>query len=337
MSEESFYYGCCCQTLLLTSFMYTIYDLFQRSKQYLMNIAHRAWWAALDVYITADEFYNQRILPTYNAIVLAKDIAVVSTYDAISRTTDARLPRSIRGHVVGYVNSCRERTLMSTAIEEQQSNPDDGENRENDNSVTNSGDGASALPVRTIPNPFISVSIQLSPSGSLHASVMDDIIIPNNVIQKYCIMGTYIDMDLLDYILHMHCKHLLMGMDVSPDTIDTVTILDNEVNMKVFKMSGPTAQCIVFNEDGTYSIVSREELDDSESAEEREEVDADSAADDIDADNEVVDAGKTYAEEDVEEESNDSNNSNELYANPPIILTPIAPSTPEAEQHPHSE
>jgi hypothetical protein len=89
---------------------------------------------------------------------------------------------------------------------------------------------------------------------------MDDIVIPNNVIQKYCIMGTYIDIDLLDYILHMHCKNLLMGMDVSPDTIDTVTILDNEVNMKVFKMTGSTAQCIVFNEDGTYSIVSREEM-----------------------------------------------------------------------------
>ena len=325
MSEGSFYYGCCCQSLLLTSFMYTVYDLFQRSKQYLMNVAYKAWWAALDVYITADEFYNQRILPTYNAVVLAKDIAVVSAYDTISRATDARLPRSIRGHVVGYVNACRERTLMRTTMaEEQHTSQHDNNVSGMENDTQSQSETQSHTPSqssRTIPNPFISMSVQLAPSGGAHARVMDDIIIPNGVIQKYCIMGTYIDIDLLDYILHMHCKHLFMGMDVSPDTIDTVTILDTEVNMKVFKMTGSTAQCIVFNEDGTYSIVSREEMDDSESAE----------------DEEAEEEEEEEEEEEKAEEQDRQDAQDDTVTNADVEVEPPAQEDSSTSEHPHSE
>ena len=325
--------------------MYTVYDLFQRSKQYLMNVAHRAWWAALDVYITADEFYNQRILPTYNAVLLTKDIAVVSAYDAISRATDARLPRSIRGHVVGYVNACRERTLMHTNMaDEHHTSPSDTDVAGMENDTQSQSETQSHTPSqssRTIPNPFMSVSVQLAPSGGARARVMDDIIIPNSVIQKYCIIGTYIDINLLDYILHMHCKHLFMGMDVSPDTINTVTILDNEVNMKVFKMTGSTAQCIVFNEDGTYSVVSREELDDSESAEEEEQDEQDEQDEQEEYDERDVQEEKEEQEEQEEHDARDVQEEQEeqgaTVTNADVEVEPPAQEDSSTSEHPHSE
>jgi hypothetical protein len=275
-----FFSGWFCQTLLLTSFVYSIYDIYGRSKQHLMNFAHRAWWAALDVYITADEFYNARMLPAYNAVVLSKDMAVVNTYDTVGRITNMRLPRSIRQTVVGYVDSCRERILAPIG-ESDDRNEFQGSNP--NTTATDTGAGVGGAP-STILNPFISVSVQLTSdgtSGGTFNSVMNDIIIPNEIVQRYCIPNTYMDADLIDYMLHMHCKHLLNGRDIASSDLSSLTLLDNDVNISVLMLHGPTAKSVRFEEGGGFTIVNKCEIteeDETDEADEADEADVAGAA-----------------------------------------------------------
>lgn len=250
-----FYQGWFCQSVLLTGLVYSAVDVFQRMRPHILSAMYHAWWFGLEVYITADEIYKTHIRPVVNMAQLMKDAAVVRSFDVVSKMTDARLPRSIRPTILSYVNGCRERLEEPTTA-----------------TVVSLSAGEA-----TIPNPFISVSVQLRPSPSMGGgldNVMNDIILPNDVVQRQCVVGKVLDRAGLTRILQGECKKMLGGRTITEHDLSTVTLLDNAVNITVLQLRGHTKTGVRFEADGSYKVVEEphsHEIPASETLYQREE------------------------------------------------------------------
>lgn len=270
-----YWFGWFPQTLLFASFAYTCNDLFYRVQPYILQFAYKIWWYGLDVYIEVNDFYckqvKQKLLFVYLILLQSFAGPILFLYDCVRYLLPSQYSTLFIEFCQPYIDG-----LLRYLAHLENNNPYFSfMGRQPQNNQLERNQSESSKHIKYLPNPFISLSVQLKTmtphpeDDTSHLSAMNDIILPNNVIEKYCIPNLRIDAPFLLKLLKNECKHLvssacLKETDLSLEHLHSLTILDHNVNVNVIKLHGSEAKCVVIGEITGFTIETQSNLSSDE-------------------------------------------------------------------------